>query len=199
MPKIEASDILARMGLLRGRYFIVSMHREENVDTLENLNDLLQTLKGLADEYQIPVIVSTHPRTKKRLDLINPEDIDSRIQFLKPFGFCDYVKLQMEALCVVSDSGTITEEGSLLNLPAVTIRNAHERPEGMDVGTLIMAGLRKEHVLDAVRVIIAQHERGIRVIAPVDDYESPSDSKKILRIVLSYTGYVNRNVWRKDF
>jgi UDP-N-acetylglucosamine 2-epimerase (non-hydrolysing) len=187
------------MRLEQGCYFIVSMHREENVDTPQNLTDLLHTLNALAERYQIPVIVSTHPRTQKRLDALNLGKLDSRIQFLKPFGFCDYVKLQMEALCVVSDSGTITEEGSLLNLPAVTIRNAHERPEGMDVGTLIMAGLRKEHVLDAVRVIIAQHERGIRVIAPVDDYESPSVSKKILRIVLSYTGYVNRNVWRKDF
>ena len=199
MPKIQASEVLSCMRLEQGCYFIVSMHREENVDTPQNLTDLLHTLNALAERYQIPVIVSTHPRTQKRLDALNLGKLDSRIQFLKPFGFCDYVKLQMEALCVVSDSGTITEEGSLLNLPAVTIRNAHERPEGMDVGTLIMAGLRKEHVLDAVRVIIAQHERGIRVIAPVDDYESPSVSKKILRIVLSYTGYVNRNVWRKDF
>lgn len=198
MPKIQASDVLARMVLEQGRYFIVSMHREENVDTPQNLTDLLQTLNALAVQYQIPVIVSTHPRTQKRLDALNLGKLDSRIQFLKPFGFCDYVKLQMEALCVVSDSGTITEEGALLNLPAVTIRNAHERPEGMDVGTLIMAGLRKEHVLDAVRVIIAQHEQGIRAMAPVDDYEAPSVSKKILRIVLSYTGYVNRTVWRKD-
>lgn len=198
MPKIEASQVLLRMGLTPGRYFVVSMHREENVDTPDNLTDLLQTLKALAEQYQIPVIVSTHPRTQKRLDALNLGKLDSRIQFLKPFGFCDYVKLQAEALCVVSDSGTITEEGSLLNLPAVTIRDAHERPEGMDVGTLIMAGLRKEHVLDAVRVIIAQHKRGTRVIAPVDDYEVPSVSKKILRIVLSYTGYTNRTVWRKD-
>jgi UDP-N-acetylglucosamine 2-epimerase len=198
MPQIQASEILALMGLEQGRYFIVSMHREENVDTPQNLTDLLQTLNALAEQYQIPVIVSTHPRTQNRLDALNPGKLDSRIQFLKPFGFFDYVKLQIDALCVVSDSGTITEEGSLLNLPAVTIRNAHERPEGMDVGTLIMAGLRKDNVLDAVRVIIAQHERGIRVMAPVDDYEALSVSKKILRIVLSYTGYVNRTVWRKD-
>jgi UDP-N-acetylglucosamine 2-epimerase len=197
MPKIQASDVLARMGLEQGRYFIVSMHREENVDTPENLTDLVQTLNALAEQYQIPVIVSTHPRTQKRLDALNLGKLDCRIQFLKPFGFCDYVKLQMEALCVVSDSGTITEEGSLLNLPAVTIRNAHERPEGMDVGTLIMAGLKKERVLDAVRVIIAQHDRNIRVMAPVEDYEAQSVSKKILRIVLSYTDYVNRTVWRK--
>lgn len=198
MPKIQASDVLLRMGLEEGRYFIVSAHREENVDTPENLADLLETLNSLAEHYQIPVIVSTHPRTQKRLDTLDMGNLDGRVQFLKPFGFCDYVKLQMEALCVVSDSGTITEEGSLLNLPAVTVRNAHERPEGMDVGTLIMAGLKKERVLDAVRVIIAQHERGIRVMPPVEDYEAQSVSKKILRIVLSYTDYINRTVWRKD-
>ena len=198
MPKIQASDVLARMGLEQGRYFIVSAHREEIVDTPENLTDMVETLNALAAQYEFPVIVSTHPRTQKRLDALNLDKLDSRIQFLKPFGFCDYVKLQMEALCVVSDSGTITEEGSLLNLPAVTIRNAHERPEGMDVGTLIMAGLKKERVLDAVRVIIAQHDRNIRVMAPVEDYEAQSVSKKILRIVLSYTDYVNRTVWRQD-
>ena len=124
--------------------------------------------------------------------------MDARIQFLKPFGFCDYVKLQMEAFCVVSDSGTITEEASLLNLPAVTIRNAHERPEGMDVGTLIMAGLKKDRVLDAVRVVVAQHDRSGRVMEAVEDYEATSVSKKILRVVLSYDDYVNRTVWRKS-
>jgi UDP-N-acetylglucosamine 2-epimerase len=197
MVKIRASDVLTRMGLKQGAYFIVSMHREENIDTPENLADLVDTLNALADQYRIPVIVSTHPRTQKRLDGLNLSKTDSRIQFLKPFGFCDYIKLQMEALCVVSDSGTITEEASLLNLPAVTIRNTHERPEGMDVGTLIMAGLKKDRVLDAVRIIVAQHERDIRVMAPVADYEAQSVSKKILRIVLSYTDYVNQNVWRK--
>lgn len=198
MPKIQQSDVLSRMGLEQGRYFIVSSHREENVDTPENLTDLLETLNDLAEQYQIPVIVSTHPRTQKRLDALNIGKLDKCIRFLKPFGFCDYVKLQMEALCVVSDSGTITEEGSLLNLPAVTIRNTHERPEGMDVGTLIMAGLKKDRVLDAVRIVIAQHERGTRVMASVEDYEVQSVSKKIIRIVLSYTDYVNRTVWRKD-
>lgn len=197
MPKIQASDILYRMKLEKGKYFIVSAHREENVDTPENLKDLVETLNALAEYYQVPVIVSTHPRTQKRLDALKMVNLNEKIKFLKPFGFCDYVKLQMEALCVVSDSGTITEEGSLLNLPAVTIRNAHERPEGMDVGTLIMAGLKKERVLDAVRVIIKQHQSGIRVMSPVEDYEAQSVSKKILRIVMSYTDYINRTVWRK--
>jgi len=198
MPKIEKSDVLQRMGLNSGRYFIVSAHREENVDTPDNLRDLMQTLDALAKQYDVPVIVSTHPRTQKRLDALNLGPMDPRIQFLKPFGFCDYVKLQMEALCVVSDSGTITEEGSLLNLPAITIRNAHERPEGMDVGTLIMAGLKADRVLDAVRVIVAQYDRTRRVTEPVEDYEAPFVSKQILRIVLSYTDYVNRTVWRKS-
>ena len=198
MPKIQASDVLKRMGLESGRYFIVSAHREENVDTPENLHDLVETLHALASEYGMPMIVATHPRTQKRLDALKIGAMHPSIQFLKPFGFCDYVKLQMEAFCVVSDSGTITEEGSMLNLPAVTIRNAHERPEGMDVGTLIMAGLKKDRVLDAVRVVAAQHERGCRVMAAVEDYEATAVSKKILRIVLCYTDYINRTVWRKS-
>jgi len=145
----------------------------------------------------VPVIVSTHPRTQKRLDALDLGRLEPQIRFLKPFGFCDYVKLQMEALCVVSDSGTITEEGSLLNLPAVTIRDAHERPEGMDVGTLIMAGLKRERVLDAVRVILAQHDRTQRVMRRVEDYEGGPVSKQLVRIVLSYVAYVNRTVWSK--
>lgn len=197
MPKIQASDVLKRMGLVSGSFFVVSTHREENVDTPENLRDLMETLDTLANTYNVPVIFSTHPRTQKRLDALGLGNMDRRIQFLKPFGFCDYVKLQMESMCVVSDSGTITEEGSLLNLPAITIRNTHERPEGMDVGTLIMAGLKKDRVLDAVRVISSQHNRTIPVMSPVLDYEAQSVSKKILRIVLSYTDYINQTIWRK--
>lgn len=197
-PKIDKSDVLQRMGLNTGRYFVVSAHREENVDTSQNLIDLVETLNVLAGEYDVPVIVSTHPRTKKRLDALELGYLNPNIQFLKPFGFCDYIKLQMNALCVVSDSGTITEESSLLNLPAITIRNAHERPEGMDVGTLIMSGLKKERVLDSVRVIVAQHDRTTRVLPPVQEYEGGAVSKKVLRIVLSYTDYVNRTVWSKS-
>lgn len=197
MPKIRASDVLQRMQLEQGRYFIVSAHREENVDSEENLRDLLGTLNGLAETYDMPVIVSTHPRTRKQLDALSGLEVNSRIQFMKPFGFCDYIRLQMDSLCVVSDSGTITEEASLLNLPAITIRNAHERPEGMDAGTLIMAGLKKERVLDAVRVTVAQHSRDRHAIRPVRDYENPSVSRQVLRIVESYTDYVNRAVWRK--
>lgn len=198
MPKIQKSDVLQRMGLAANRFFIVSAHREENVDTPQNLLDIVETLNALAEAYNCPVIVSTHPRTKKRLDALALGKLNPHIQFLKPFGFCDYIKLQMEALCVVSDSGTITEEGSLLNLPAVTIRNTHERPEGMDVGTLIMSGLKRERVLDAVRVIIAQHDKSKRVMQPVQDYEAGAVSKQLLRVVLSYVDYVNRTVWAKQ-
>lgn len=197
MPKIQASDVLERMGLEANKYFIVSAHREENIDSPENMLNMVETLNALAEAYDCPVIVSTHPRTKKRLDSMALGKLNPHIQFLKPFGFCDYNKLQMESLCVVSDSGTITEEGSLLNLPAITIRNAHERPEGMDVGTLIMSGLKKERVLDAVRVIISQHDKTKRVMKPVADYEGGAVSKQLLRVVMSYVDYINRTVWSK--
>lgn len=196
--EIESSDTLRKMNLQPRKYIIVSSHREENVDSTENLNDLIVTLKELANTYDVPVIVSTHPRTQKRLDAMSIGPIDTRVRFLKPFGFFDYIKLQMEALCVVSDSGTITEEASLLNLPAITIRNTHERPEGMDVGTLIMTGLKKDRVLEAVKVIIEQHDYEKRVMSSVEDYKAINVSKKILRIVLSYTDYVNRTVWHKS-
>lgn len=197
MPRIRQSDVLQRLGLVASKFFVVSAHREENVDTPKNLVDLVETLNALAETYNYPIIVSTHPRTRKRLDALGLGIPNPHISFLKPFGFCDYIRLQMEALCVVSDSGTISEEGSLLNLPAITIRNMHERPEGMDVGTLIMSGLKKERVLDSVRVIIAQHSKDKRVMQPVADYEATSVSKQILRVVLSYVDYVNRTVWSK--
>ena len=196
-PRILASDILQTLELEAGRYFLVSAHREENVDSPGNLADLLETLNALASVHDVPVIVSTHPRTRRRLDEREAGPLDPRIRFMKPFGFCDYISLQMTALCVVSDSGTITEEASLLNLPAVTIRNAHERPEGMDVGTLIMAGLKRERVLDAVRVILAQHDRKARAMPPVRDYENPAVSRQVLRVVQSYTQYVRQTVWRE--
>ncbi|RJG23678.1 non-hydrolyzing UDP-N-acetylglucosamine 2-epimerase [Massilia cavernae] len=195
--KIDQSTVLERMGLKEGEFFIVSAHREENVDTPQNVYDLVETLNALAVRYQVPVIVSTHPRTKKRLDALELGALNPHIQFLKPFGFCDYIKLQMAAKCVISDSGTITEESSLLNLPAITIRSAHERPEGMDAGTLVMSGLKKERVLQAVEVIVAQHQRGQQEIGRVADYDAGAVSKKVLRIVLSYTDYVNRTVWSK--
>lgn len=198
MPKIQESDVLQRLGLASGNFFIVSTHREENVDTPQNLLDMVETLNALAETYNCPVIVSTHPRTRKCLDALELGKLNQFIQFLKPFGFCDYIKLQMEALCIVSDSGTITEEASLLNLPAITIRNAHERPEGMDEGILIMSGLKKDSVLEAVRVITTQHDKVKRVMQPVQDYETGPVSKQILRVVMSYVDYINRTVWSKS-
>lgn len=197
-PKIEASDVLPREGLESGNFFIVSIHREENVDTPDNLRDLLVTLRALADEYCFPLIVSTHPRTRKRLEALGESLDHPLIRFSKPFGLLDYIKLQMSAFCVLSDSGTITEEASLLNLPAVTLRNAHERPEGMDEGTLIMSGLKENSVLAAVKVITSQHRSGERVIPIVPDYEGGPVSQQVVRVVLSYTDYINRTVWRKN-
>lgn len=197
MPKIQASDVLHRLHLNQGKYFIVSAHREENVDTEENLQHLLETLNALAQTYDVPVIVSTHPRTRKRLDLLMGVEPDPRIKFMKPFGFCDYIHLQVNSFCVISDSGTITEEASLLNFPAIMIRNAHERPEGMDAGTLIMAGLKRDRVLDAVKITLAQHSYKNYVVRKVQDYENPSVSTQVLRLVQSYTDYINQVVWSK--
>jgi UDP-N-acetylglucosamine 2-epimerase len=197
MPKITSSDVLSKMGLASKRFFIVSAHREENVDSTENLTNLLETLNAVAETYDLPVIVSTHPRTQKRLDALGEQTIHPLVQFMKPFGFCDYIKLQMEALCVISDSGTITEEASMLNLPAITIRNAHERPEGMDVGTLIMSGLKKERVLDAIQVTINHHDVNQRTVHSVRDYENEFVSTQVLKVVLSYVDYINRTVWSK--
>lgn len=196
MPKITTSDVLHRLSLQSQRYFLLSAHREENVDSPENLQDLLDTLQALVKEYDMSVIVSTHPRTRQRLEKLGMDGLDSRIQFLKPFGFFDYVNLQMEAFCVLSDSGTITEEASLLNLPAVTIRNAHERPEGMDEGVLIMSGLKAERVLDAVRIVTSQ-DQAVTIRRVVPDYEGGLVSQKVLRIVLSYVDFINRTIWSK--
>jgi UDP-N-acetylglucosamine 2-epimerase (non-hydrolysing) len=197
MPKILKSSVLSRLKLESNKYFIVSAHREENVDDPNNMVDFVDTLNALGDNYGCPVIVSTHPRTFKRIKDFDIGGINPCVQFLAPFGFFDYIKLQIEALCVISDSGTITEEASFLNLPAVTIRNAHERPEGMDVGTLIMSSLKRESVLDAVRIVLAQHSRQNRVIPKVFDYGDGLVSKQVLRIVRSYVDYVNRTVWCK--
>lgn len=197
LPKIQESTVLQQLGLTPNQFFVVSAHREENVDTPQNLLDMVDTLNALANTYGYPIIVSTHPRARKRLDDLDLCKLSPLIQFLKPFGFFDYIKLQMESACVISDSGTITEESSILNLPAITLRNSHERPEGMDEGVLIMSGLKRERVLAAVRVIIAHHDKTNRVMQPVKDYEAVAVSKKILRVVMSYVDYVNQTVWAK--
>ena len=196
-PQIEASDILDRLQLNAGSYFVVSAHREENIDNGTNFSDLMASLKAITVKYDLPLIVSTHPRTKKRMESLEVGKLDQRIHFLKPLGFLDYVKLQMHARCVISDSVTITEESSILSFPAVTIRQAHERPEGMDEGTLIMCGLKAERVLDAIAVATAHYADTTRPFNIVNDYNTENVSKKVLRIIMSYTDYVNRTVWLK--
>ncbi len=194
--KIDSSNALARLEVDKGGYFLVSAHREENVDNTTNFENLLASLKAIVKHYDRPVIVSTHPRTRKSLEGQNALDLGARIRFLKPLGFPDYVKLQMNAACVISDSGTITEEASLLGFPAVTIRQTHERPEGMDEGTLIMCGLEAETVMKSIEVVMAQHSDSRRVRV-VPDYDIDNVSQKVLRIILSYTDYVNRIAWKK--
>jgi UDP-N-acetylglucosamine 2-epimerase (non-hydrolysing) len=197
LPKIEASAILGELGLEPCRFFVVSAHREENVDSGRNFADLLASLNAIADRYDMPVIVSTHPRTRKRLEGLDVSGLDPRIRFLKPLGFLDYVKLQKNAFCVVSDSGTITEESSILGFPAITIRQAHERPEGMDEATLIMSGLHPETVLKSIEIAVAHYAGGGRPFRLVPDYDTDNVSRKVLRIIMSYTEYVNRTVWYK--
>jgi UDP-N-acetylglucosamine 2-epimerase (non-hydrolysing) len=199
-PRIERSEALATLGLEPGGYFLVSAHREENVDAPERLAQLLRSLNALAERHRRRVIVSTHPRTRARLETA-PKDalpaLDRRVEFLKPFGFPDYVKLQVHAAAVLSDSGTLTEEAAILGFPAVMLRDAHERPEGVDEGVALLAGLSPERVLAAVEVVCAQNGGQPRPRA-VGDYTSPDVSRAVLRIVLGYTDYVNRTVWRRS-
>jgi UDP-N-acetylglucosamine 2-epimerase (non-hydrolysing) len=195
--QVERAQVLANLGIDKGHYFVVSAHREENVDDEKNFSNLIETLQVIAQRFDMPIIVSTHPRTRKRFENRGVTELDERIFFLKPLGFFDYINLQKNAFCVISDSGTITEESSILNFPAVTIRQAHERPEGMDEGTLIMCGLEANHVVKCIEVVTAQHRGENRVFDIVSDYDCSQVSKKVLRIILSYTAYVNRTVWSK--
>jgi len=192
---IEKSNAIKRFNLESGHYMVVSAHREENVDIENNFIDLLQSLNSIAEKYNKPVIVSTHPRTRKKLEEHGDFKADGRIWFLKPLGFFDYVKLQMNAFCVVSDSGTITEESSILDFPAVTIRQTHERPEGMDEGTLIMCGLKSDRIVESIDIVTTHYSKNQRQFRLVHDYDSDNVSKKVLRIIMSYTDYVNRTVW----
>lgn len=197
LEEIEKSDILTRLNLKKREFFLVSTHREENIDSETNFNNLLDSLNAISEKYQKTIIVSTHPRTRIRLESLNRTDINVHIKFMKPMGFFDYVKLQMEATCVISDSGTITEESSILNFPAITIRQAHERPEGMDEGTLIMTGLGKERILQSIDIVTSQHSDNTRNFRLVYDYDVDNFSKKVVRIVMSYVDYINRTVWNK--
>ena len=194
---IAQSQVLEKEELTSGEYFIVSTHREENVDSEINFKNLLETLTEIEQTYNKTVIVSTHPRTRKKLESLEFVNKNPNVRFMKPFGFLDYIKLQQEAFCVISDSGTITEESSILGFPAITIRQAHERPEGMDEGTLIMSGLHKFRVIEAINVVVSQKEEQKDAIRIVEDYTPDNVSKKVLRIILSYTDYINRTIWSK--
>lgn len=199
-PGIDASTVLGDLGLAAQDYFVVSAHREENVDVPANLQSMLTTIQALHDTYGKQVIVSTHPRTRKQLEKYDLSAFPG-VRFLKPLGFLDYVHLQRHAFCVVSDSGTLTEESSLLGFPAVMIRESHERPEGMDVGTLVMSGLQSARVLDSVRVVTEQaseaHGLGLPNSDVVEDYDVANLSGKVVRLILSYAEYVNRTVWSR--
>lgn len=193
---IDSSVILDTLGLTENEYFLVSAHREENIDSDVNFTKLVVALNGLAEQFDVPVVVSTHPRTRKRVDALHVA-FDSRIRLLKPLGYNDYVKLQLASRVTLSDSGTISEESSILNFPAINIREAHERPEGMEEASVIMVGLELDRILQAT-AMLADQPRGVdRLLRPVADYSMPNVSDKIVRIIHSYTDYVNRSVWKK--
>ena len=196
--EIKDSSILTQLGLEKNEFFIVSAHREENIDSIENFNDLLDSLNAIAEKYKFPVIVSTHPRTKIKLESLNRKDINPLIQFSKPLGFFDYNKMQQNAFCVISDSGTISEESSIMNFPAITIRQAHERPEGMDEGTLIMSGLKKDRIIQSIDIVTSQSSQADRVAKIVYDYNVDNFSLKVVRTIISYVDFVNRTVWHKN-
>jgi len=190
---IQASTILERLGLRPRGYFVVSAHREENINAENNFLDLVDSLNGIAEDYQLPIVISTHPRTKKMIET-KGVSFHPLIQTLKPLGFNDYNKLQLQAKAVLSDSGTISEESSILGFRALNIRQAHERPEAMEEASVMMVGLKKERILQGLKILETQEQNTLRL---VKDYSMPNVSEKVLRIILSYTDYVNRVVWGK--
>ena len=196
--EIMSSSIKSKLSLKEKEYFLVSAHREENVDYEKNLTSLLISLNAIADKYKLPIIISTHPRTKDRIEKLKGKVKSNKlISFIKPLGFFDYINLQQFSKCVISDSGTITEESSVLKFPAIMIRQAHERPEGMDEGTLIMSGLDKDRILESIDVVTNQYESKI-IPEIVDDYNVDNVSSKVVKIILSYIDFVNNTTWRKD-
>lgn len=194
--KISESNVIEKLELEFGKFFVVSVHREENVDSPSNIRKYVNVLNTLAEKYGLPIIVSTHPRTKKKIDSLNLE-FNPLVRLLKPLGFSDYIKLQSESKAVLSDSGTITEESSILNFPAINIREAHERPEGFEEASVMFTGMEIDRILQALAILETQPRGDERLINVVDDYIAPNVSDKILRIITSYTDYVNKFVWKK--
>jgi UDP-N-acetylglucosamine 2-epimerase (non-hydrolysing) len=196
LPKIEASKILNELKLKERDYFLVSCHREENIDDPAHFKNLVDVLNSLAEDYKKRIIVSTHPRTRKRIESENIA-LNSLVEIMKPFSFTDYVRLELGAIAVLSDSGTITEESSILDFPALNIREAHERPEGMEEGSVMLVGLDKNLIRNALK-ILSEQKRGVeRMLEIVSDYEAPNVSEKVARVMLSYIHYINRFVWKK--
>ena len=190
--KIAQSNVLERLGLKEKEYFVLSAHREENVDSEKNFINLLNSINKVAEVYKMPIVFSAHPRTRKKIEAMGFK-FNNLVKYMKPLGFNDYNKLQQNAFCVISDSGTITEESSILGFPAITVRQAHERPEGMDEGTLIMSGVDSETILDSIKIVTDQNVK----MNIVKDYDVDHLASKVVRIIMSYTGYINRTVWRK--
>lgn len=194
--KIDASDVMRRLGLAEGKFFLVSAHREENIESERNFSGLVRVLDAVANTFGLPVIVSTHPRTRNRIAAMRIE-LDPRIQLLKPLGFSDYVKLQSNARATLSDSGTISEESSILNFPALNLRETHERPEGMEEAAVMLVGMNPERVLQGLEILGKQPSGSHRMLRRVTDYSMPNVSEKVLRIIVSHVDFVNRVVWHK--
>ena len=189
---IEKSNVLERLELEKNKYFVLSLHREENVDNPVNFKSLIDAINDISKKYDMPIIFSAHPRTRKKIESMNVK-FDDKVKYMKPLGFNDYNKLQKNSFCVISDSGTITEESSIMGFPAITIRQAHERPEGMDEGTLIMSGVNSKDIIDSIEIVTKEENKP----TIVKDYDVEHVGMKMVRIIMSYTGYINRTVWRK--